>query len=125
MAPAPGLQAVSASSTSRVTPSLHSPENAAWLPENLEARMVKAGESVRRYVIALLLGISVASPSTVDAGPSQADVVRFLEQTTFGPTPELMAHVQAVGFDTFLSEQFSLPLPDYPDLGAWPQTPPS
>lgn len=40
--------------------------------------------------------------------------VRFLEQTTFGPTPSLIAHVQQVGFDTFLNEQFAAPVSALP-----------
>lgn len=39
---------------------------------------------------------------------SERAAVRLLEQTTFGPTPELVAHVRQVGFDKFLSEQFAL-----------------
>ncbi len=42
--------------------------------------------------------------------------VRFLEQSTFGPTPELIAHVQSVGFSRFIDEQFSLPSSTYPDV---------
>ena len=40
--------------------------------------------------------------------------VRFLEQTTFGPTPSLIAHVQVVGFDAFLNEQFAAPVTTLP-----------
>jgi uncharacterized protein (DUF1800 family) len=40
--------------------------------------------------------------------------VRFLEQTTFGPTPSLISHVQQVGFDAFLAEQFAAPVSTYP-----------
>ena len=40
--------------------------------------------------------------------------VRFLEQTTFGPTPSLIAHVQQVGFDGFLNEQFAAPVTALP-----------
>ncbi len=40
--------------------------------------------------------------------------VRFLEQSTFGPTPTLIAHVQQVGFDAFLTEQFAAPVSTYP-----------
>jgi uncharacterized protein (DUF1800 family) len=40
--------------------------------------------------------------------------VRFLEQSTFGPTQQSIAHVQAVGFDTFLAEQFAAPVSAYP-----------
>jgi len=80
---------------------------------------------VKQYLFAMLLGLGVASPSAAGAGPSHADVVRFLEETTFGPTPALIAHVQDVGYEAFLEEQFGQPLPSYPDLGAWPQTPPT
>ena len=58
------------------------------------------------------------------APPSPADTVRFLAQATFGPTPELVAHVQQVGLEVFLDEQFALPLPAYPDLGLWPRRQP-
>ncbi len=65
-----------------------------------------------------------ATNPAVAAPPSLADTVRFLEQTTFGPTPELIGHVQKVGFEEFLNEQFNQPLPAYPDLGLWPRQPP-
>jgi len=39
---------------------------------------------------------------------------RFLEQSTWGPTPQLIAHVQQVGFQNFLNEQFSAPTTTYP-----------
>ena len=55
----------------------------------------------------------------------QFDTVRFLEQSTFGPTNDLIAHVQQVGADAFLSEQFAAPTSDYPDLPFWPQTRPT
>ena len=54
--------------------------------------------------------------------PSTADVVRFLEQATFGPTPELIAHVQEVGFDGYLIEQFNTPASSYPTLPLYPTT---
>jgi uncharacterized protein (DUF1800 family) len=60
-----------------------------------------------------------------DAQPSTADTVRFLEQSTFGPTSSLIAHVQQVGFDAFLNEQLAAPVTDYPDLPGWPQTRPN
>ena len=40
--------------------------------------------------------------------PSYSAAVRFLEQSTFGPTPALVEHVQQVGFQGFLTEQFAL-----------------
>lgn len=49
-----------------------------------------------------------------DAGISVADAVRFLEQATFGPSfatdpnfPVSVAHVQQVGFEGWLTEQFN------------------
>ena len=47
---------------------------------------------------------------------STADIVRFLEQSTWGPTPELIEHVRQVGFDAFLTEQFEAPMSSYPSL---------
>ena len=41
--------------------------------------------------------------------PTAADAQRFLSQATFGATDALIAHVQNVGFDAFLNEQFAAP----------------
>ena len=52
---------------------------------------------------------------------SQPDAARFLEQATFGPTPDLIAHVQDVGFAGYLNEQFAMPLPtDYVPMETCP-----
>src|SRR6266852_6373156 len=72
------------------------------------------------WAILLLKG---ASPVWA-APPSPAGSVRFLEQATFGPAPDLIAHVQQIGFAALLKEQFNLPLPIYPNLGLWPPKPP-
>ena len=48
--------------------------------------------------------------------PSTANIVRFLEQATWGPTPELIEHVRNVGFEGYLNEQFSAPMSSYPTL---------
>ncbi|MFO1413469.1 MAG: DUF1800 family protein [Burkholderiales bacterium] len=52
-----------------------------------------------------LEGIVMCSP--LSSAQKQADVVRLLEQATFGPTPALVAHVSAVGVPAFLAEQFA------------------
>ena len=52
--------------------------------------------------------------------PSEADVVRFLEQATMGPTETLVAHVTEVGFARFLEEQLAAPPSSYPDFPAMP-----
>jgi uncharacterized protein (DUF1800 family) len=51
-----------------------------------------------------------------------ADVVRLLEQSTFGPTPALVAHVQEVGIAEFLNEQFQTPASSYPSMELYPST---
>jgi uncharacterized protein (DUF1800 family) len=53
---------------------------------------------------------------------TSADVVRFLEQSTFGPTTELIAHVQEVGFENYLNEQFDAPISSYQTLPLYPTT---
>jgi uncharacterized protein (DUF1800 family) len=74
----------------------------------------------------LLLAFAPIRVHRVAAQPSGADTVRFLEQSTFGPTPALVAHVQAIGFEAFLNEQFAALMTDYPELEFWPQKrPPS
>jgi Protein of unknown function (DUF1800) len=45
---------------------------------------------------------------------SRADATRFLEQATFGATLSDVAHVQAVGFNSYLTEQFALVKTGYP-----------
>jgi uncharacterized protein (DUF1800 family) len=86
------------------------------------------GTAVRRSGIlaaALALGLALGLVSAATAGPSLDDAARFLEQATFGPTVDLITHVQQVGFEAFLDEQFALPTPVFPQLDNWPQTPPT
>src|SRR5277367_5087991 len=45
---------------------------------------------------------------------SQSAAARFLEQSTFGPTPELVTQVQQTGFDPYLQAQFAAPVSAYP-----------
>ncbi len=64
------------------------------------------GSSTSGPVMAFVLG---GSPIV-----SQSAAVRFLEQSTFGPTPELVTQVQQTGFDPFLQVQFAAPISTYP-----------
>ena len=72
--------------------------------------------------LVFITGLGSASPAI--AGPSFDEAVRFLEQTTFGPTLDGVAHVQQIGFDAFLDEQFALPRIVFPQLDNWPSNPP-
>ena len=53
--------------------------------------------------------ITVQDPTAVTYG-------RFLDQTTFGPTPALIAHVRQIGMQGFLDEQFALPESTWPNV---------
>jgi uncharacterized protein (DUF1800 family) len=55
--------------------------------------------------------MSALDPQTVAVG-------RFLEQSTFGPTPALMAHVKQVGISAFIGEQFAAPQSPWPPFSA-------
>jgi uncharacterized protein (DUF1800 family)/cold shock CspA family protein len=44
-----------------------------------------------------------------------ADAVRFLEMTTWGPTPQSVADLQTVGRDAWLAAQFAAPASAWPD----------
>jgi uncharacterized protein (DUF1800 family) len=59
---------------------------------------------------------SAMSAQVVNGGSvvTAAAADRFLEQSTFGPTPEMVNQVQQTGFDTFLQSQFTAPTSTYP-----------
>src|SRR5205809_171553 len=52
------------------------------------------------------------------------EAARFLQQSTWGPTADLISHVQDVGFRKLLEEQFDAPMSSYPTLPLVPSTPP-
>src|SRR5215471_7951351 len=85
---------------------------------------------LRSLYLLLVFAVSsthrVAAQPSVAVQPSKADTMRFLEQSTFGPTSELVAHVQDIGFEAFLNAQFAAPMSAYPELAFWPpRRPPS
>ncbi len=49
---------------------------------------------------------------------SAAAAARFLEQSTWGVNPSSLSHVQAVGMQAFLNEQFAAPISTYPAPGS-------
>ncbi|MDP9109197.1 MAG: DUF1800 domain-containing protein [Pseudomonadota bacterium] len=42
--------------------------------------------------------------------------IRFLEQATFGPTSADITHLQAIGYDAWLTEQFATATSDFPNI---------
>jgi uncharacterized protein (DUF1800 family) len=61
------------------------------------------------------LQVQVGTPN---AGVTASAAARFLEQSTFGPTPALTQHLQQVGLQAFLNEQFSVTVSTYPTPGS-------
>jgi uncharacterized protein (DUF1800 family) len=64
---------------------------------------------------------SGASGTLAAAALVRADATRLLEQSTFGPTDALVAHVQTVGVRGWLDEQFAAPPSQYPAFPYVPQ----
>lgn len=63
-------------------------------------------------------GGDVSAPAAVIVGPAHPKVsyraaARFLEQASWGPSAESIAHLQDVGFHAWLNEQFALPATRY------------
>ena len=54
-------------------------------------------------------GTGFAGATGTPAPPSAIHASRFLLQSTFGPTPEDIDHLRAIGFSAWLDEQFALP----------------
>lgn len=60
------------------------------------------------------------NPYTDPAFATASDTVRFLEQSTLGPTPALISHVRSIGYRAFLDEQFGATDSGYPALPLYP-----
>ena len=66
-------------------------------------------------ILTVANGSVVSQPLAVQIGVQNAKVSpsaarRFLEQAAFGPTAAEAAHVQTIGFQAWLNEQFAMPL---------------
>jgi len=83
--------------------------------EDLRVRTISS-RFVALLAIPLLSPVfgAVAEAATAQL-PSERASVRFLQQCTFGPTPDLIQRVQQLGFEGFLDEQFALAASTYPD----------
>ncbi|MBK8741507.1 MAG: DUF1800 family protein [Betaproteobacteria bacterium] len=63
-------------------------------------------------------GIVMCAP--MSAAQADADIVRLLEQATFGPTDASLAHARAVGTSAFIEEQLAAPASKYPVFPFFP-----
>jgi uncharacterized protein (DUF1800 family) len=68
----------------------------------------------------LVRGFGLADPGL--PGGTFGNVSRFLEQSTWGPTPALVARVQEIGLRAYLDEQFAAPSSGYPSMPLQPTT---
>ena len=66
--------------------------------------------------------IASTTPRTAQVVTGQiqtaVEATRFLEQSTFGPTPGTVAQLQATGFTAFLTDQFNANVSTFPDPSA-------
>ena len=76
------------------------------------------GGLVTVYAIAAADGVTRGSATVSIQDPRAITNGRFLEQSTFGPTPALMAHVRQVGISAFFDEQLATPESPWPASSA-------
>lgn len=71
----------------------------------------------------LFLSLAVAAGMAPSASWSitEAEAARFLTQATFGPTPSEVKHLQAIGYEAWIDEQFAIPLPALGHQAYWDQ----
>lgn len=78
--------------------------------------VIPVGGSVTVSALSAADGVTQGTANAYIQDPQAITNGRFLEQTTFGPTPQLLAHVQQVGMQGFLDEQFATPESQWPSL---------
>ena len=64
--------------------------------------------------VTVLVGSETCNSPVVTASVA----ARFLEQAAFGPDAATVAHVQCIGLEGYIAEQFTEPVSPYPDPGA-------
>jgi uncharacterized protein (DUF1800 family) len=60
-------------------------------------------------------GVATVPITVSNAKMTYLSAVRLLEQATFGPTPASIQHLQEIGRDAWLAEQFATPASAWPD----------
>ena len=61
----------------------------------------------------------------VNVNPPSSDLIRFLEQSTFGPNDTLINYVQGIGVGAYLTQQLNLASSGWPNLPLQPSTVPA
>ena len=70
------------------------------------------------YAVAAADGVTRSSASVSIQDPQAITNGRFLEQSTYGPNPTLMARIRQLGIPAFLEEQLGMPESPWPDAAA-------
>jgi uncharacterized protein (DUF1800 family) len=76
-------------------------------------------------VIALVLTCQSGPQAQQSNATYPPDIVRLLDQATFGPTVDSVQHAADRGVEAWISEQFNTPLTPYPSLPHMPSTRPT
>lgn len=84
------------------------------------AAVVQAAVAESSAQVWMLRGSGPPPPPPVQV--TRADAIRFLEQSSWGPTPALIDRVREVGFEAYLAEQFAAPMSSYPTMPLFPTT---
>src|SRR5204862_7989919 len=66
------------------------------------------------YAVAAADGVTKGAATIAIQDPLAITYGRFLEQTTFGPSPALMARIRQVGLSAFFNEQLATPESPWP-----------
>lgn len=74
------------------------------------------GGSVTISAVSHADGATQGVTTTIVQNLPSVTLGRFLDQTSFGPTSQSMAHLQQVGMQAFLDEQFNMPESPWPPL---------
>ena len=74
------------------------------------------GGSVTISAVSQADGVTQGTATALIKYPVGVTHGRFLDQTSFGPTPQSTAHLQQVGIQAFLDEQFATPESPWPSL---------
>ena len=93
---------------------------------NSSTQLTASGTATTAQIGSVAVAVTNPNPGSISSNSLNAEVVggiqvpptvadRFLEQSTFGPDPALVAQVQSSGLQAFLTAQYGLPVSPYPD----------
>ncbi|MGA9768526.1 MAG: DUF1800 domain-containing protein [Blastocatellia bacterium] len=74
----------------------------------------------KRLLLLMFCALFAMNGATAQVLVPDNDAVRFLEQSSFGPTPSLINRVQSIGLASYLEEEFNARMSFYPDLPPFP-----